>query len=119
MVGRCRSQFAQVVLCKGCCCGQTERKRPAVPVDELKAIWKDEKLSRSVQLTVSGCVGPCQMANVVMVLTPSGALWLGPLRDNADYTAIVEWVRACHAEQRLTSLPPSLRGLAFERFGPE
>ena len=58
---------AQVLLCRGCCCGKTERGYPEVPADRIKAAWKGEKLNRSVQLTISGCLGPCDLANVALV----------------------------------------------------
>jgi hypothetical protein len=54
--------FGQLLLCKGCCCGKTERGLPAVPVDRLKAVWKAEKLNRTIQLTVSGRPGAMRRA---------------------------------------------------------
>jgi len=53
--------LGQLALCKGCCCGKTERGLPAVPVDQIKAIWKMEKLNQTIQLTISGCLGPCDV----------------------------------------------------------
>lgn len=110
--------LAQVLLCKGCCCGQTERGRPPVPVDEFKAIWKAEKLNRSVQLTISGCLGPCRLANVVLVMSGQHAEWFGQMQTDADYSALLGWVRDCHAARRLAPLPEPLRKNTFERFDP-
>ncbi len=67
-----RRPLAQLVFCQGCCCGRTDRGRPEVPVGRLKEVWKGEKLNRSVQLTISGCLGPCDRANVALVITPDG-----------------------------------------------
>lgn len=107
---------AQVLLCKGCCCGRTDRGLPEVPVDRIKAIWKAEKLNRAVQLTISGCLGPCDLPNVAVVVTPAGAEWFGLLAGDAAYDALIAWARACQAAG--TTLPPPAEWAAyrFERF---
>jgi hypothetical protein len=53
-----------IVFCQGCCCGRTDRGRPELPVERLKAAWKADKLNQAVQLTISGCLGPCDVPNV-------------------------------------------------------
>lgn len=40
---------------------------PSLPLDEFKAQWKDRGIRRRFHLTVSGCLGPCTLANVVMI----------------------------------------------------
>ena len=47
-----RTALAQVACCVGCCCGRTDRGFPPVPVERLKEVWKQEKLNRTVQLTI-------------------------------------------------------------------
>jgi cobaltochelatase CobN len=89
-----------------------------VPVGRLKAVWKEEKLNRSVQLTISGCLGPCDLANAALVITPDGNQWLGKLAGDAVYEALIAWAQECHREGRLVSLPAALDALRFERFGP-
>ncbi len=113
-----RRPLAQLVFCQGCCCGRTDRGHPEVPVGRLKAAWKEEKLNRSVQLTISGCLGPCDLANVALVITPDGNEWLGGLAGNEVYEALIAWARECHREERLLPLPAALDALRFERFGP-
>jgi (2Fe-2S) ferredoxin len=115
---RVRSR-AQLLLCKGCCCGRPERGFPPVPVDRIKAIWKAEKLNRSVQLTISGCLGPCDLPNVVVLVTRSGTQWFGRLETDAAYDALIAWARACHEVGEIVPLPEMLEGLRLERFGPE
>jgi cobaltochelatase CobN len=107
---------AQVLLCKGCCCGQTDRGFPAVPVERIKAIWKAEKLNRSVQLTISGCLGPCDLANVAVIVTAAGTAWYGRLEGDAPYDAIVAWARECAAAGATLPVPEVLEPCAFERF---
>lgn len=107
---------AQVMFCKGCCCGKTERGLPAVPVEKIKAIWKAEKLNRAVQLTISGCLGPCDVPNVAVVVTASGTEWYGLLETDAHYDAFISWARACQSEGRPLPLPAELARQRFDRF---
>ena len=113
-----RKPLAQLVFCQGCCCGRTDRGHSEVPVGRLKAGWKAEKLNRSVQLTISGCLGPCDLANVALVITPSGNEWLGGLAGDAVYEALISWARECHREGRLVPLPDGFEARRFERFEP-
>jgi cobaltochelatase CobN len=114
-----RRPLAQVVFCRGCCCGRTDRGLPEVPVERLKAAWKEEKLNRSVQLTISGCLGPCDLPNVALVITPEGDLWLGRLAGGALYESLIDWARECHREGRLVPLPEELSAHRFDRFAPQ
>ena len=80
-------------------------------------ITKEEKLNRSVQLTISGCLGPCDLANVALVITPNGNEWLGGLAGDAGYDALVNWARECHREGRVLPLPAAFADRRFKRFG--
>jgi hypothetical protein len=116
LTSRTQSQVAQLLLCRGCCCGKTERGFPDVPVERIKAAWKAEKLNRSVQLTISGCLGPCDVPNVALLLTPSGQQWLANLSDDEHYRMLIDWARTCHAEGRLLPLPAAFDAHRLERF---
>ncbi|MFM7290168.1 MAG: (2Fe-2S) ferredoxin domain-containing protein [Planctomycetia bacterium] len=111
-----RAAIAQVACCVGCCCGRTDRGFPAVPVERLKAVWKEEKLNRTVQLTISGCLGPCDMANVILVMTAAGTEWFGGIDDEAVFEAVIAWARACQAAHALLPLPPVMDACRFNRF---
>jgi hypothetical protein len=110
-----RRALGQIAFCLGCCCGRVDRGFPAVPVEQLKAAWKAEKLNAAVQLTISGCLGPCDLPNVALVLTPTGTQWLGRLADS-DFDEVLSWVRTCKAAGELQPLPPALAAKSFERF---
>jgi cobaltochelatase CobN len=107
---------AQVLLCKGCCCGKTERGLPAVPVDRIKAAWKAAKLNQAVQLTISGCLGPCDLPNVAVVVTAETTTWYGLLDGDAHYDALIDWARACAAAGTPLPLPEELAAHRFDRF---
>jgi hypothetical protein len=111
-----RKSLMQVLVCVGCCCGRVERGKPEVPVDWLKAQWKAARLNPYIQLTISGCLGPCDLPNVVAVLTAAGQQWIGQLDRQEHYEALVQWGRACGAAQRVEPLPPMLTERVFRRF---
>ena len=56
-----RRVIGQMIVCQGCCCGATHKARPEVPVAWLKDEWRRRGLLKRVQLSVSGCVGPCDL----------------------------------------------------------
>ena len=114
-----RQVLGQVILCKGCCCGRTDRGLPEVPVERIKEVWRRERLNSTIQLTVSGCLGPCDVPNVVLILTPEGAEWLGRIEGDAAYDQLVEWARACQVRGALVPLPEALAANRLQRFPME
>jgi cobaltochelatase CobN len=110
-----RQALGQLILCKGCCCGRTDRGLPEVPVEWIKEVWQKEKLNRTIQLTVSGCLGPCDVPNVVLMITPEGNEWLGRI-EGAAYDQLIEWARACQAAGAVVPLPETLAGQRLQRF---
>lgn len=108
--------LAQILICDGCCCGRVERGYPAVPRDWLKAQWKARKLNRHVQLTMSGCLGPCDVANVVAILSRDGCTWLGELTREDQYEALLAWAVAAAESGVLPPLPVDLARHRFSRF---
>lgn len=112
-----KTPLAQMLFCQGCCCGRTDRGKPELPVDRLKAAWSAGKLNRVVQLTISGCLGPCDLVNVTLVLTPTEQVWLGGLQGDEDYDACLAWAAACEAAGSIVPLPERLAAKRFRRWG--
>jgi hypothetical protein len=57
-----RHVLGQMILCKGCCCGRTDRGLPEVPVQRIKEIWQREKLWPPLRWhllcsQIAGCAG--------------------------------------------------------------
>ena len=111
-----RRVLGQVIFCKGCCCGRTDRGLPAVPVERIKRVWKTEDLNRVIQLTMSGCVGPCDVPNVAVVVTAAGTRWFGRLETDSHYDLLVDWARACRAAGLVLPLPEALEPHGFDPF---
>ena len=112
-----RACHAQLLVCAlGCCCGRTDRGKPAVPVDWLKTEWKRRRLNPRVQLTMTGCLGPCDLVNVVGLITAEGPQWLGGLHTPAHFEALLEWASAVHVAGHALPLPPTLDDHRVDRF---
>lgn len=109
-----RRVFAQIFVCQGCCCGQTAKGHPPVPVDWLKAEFKRRKLIRNVQVTISGCLGPCDVTNVVALALPGGMRWYGGLTEHWQYEELLDWASAVKDAQVLLPLPAWLAGHEVE-----
>ena len=82
---------ARVVVCSGCCCGRVDKGHNEVPVDYLRKSWEENNLGSRVELMISGCLGPCKMHNVSVLVTESDMFWLGDLGEQKHYELLVEW----------------------------
>ncbi len=103
-----------VVVCKGCCCGNVDRGHDEVPVELLEKAWAERNLEREIQLTISGCLGTCEMRNVVLLRTESDRIWLGGLSEKEQYEAIIDWASSGSDTEGTPNLPAVLEKLAFE-----
>ena len=110
-----RLVIGQVSVCIGCCCGQTDRGKPAVPVEWLKTEWRRRGLLKNIQLTISGCLGPCDVPNVVLIARAEENVWLGNIDRFEYYREIVEWAAESKAAGRML---PLSRNLLKHRLDP-
>ena len=108
--------LGQIVFCEGCCCGRTDKGFEPFPRHGMKQQWKEEKLNKSVQLTISGCLGPCDLANVACVISPQGIQWFGGLQEQWQYGLLLDWAKASRDAGVLLELPAELNRHRFERF---
>ena len=113
-----RLVLGQVVVCSGCCCGAVARGKPEVPVDWLKQEWKGRGLLKSIQLTISPCLGPCDLPNVVRISVPGHDTWLGRVEQFNQYKALVEWASESVAAGSYLPLPQHFYPLRFSPFRP-
>lgn len=114
-----RHSFAQFLICaSGCCCGRVDKGKPAVPVPWLKAEWRARRLNPRVQLTVTECLGPCDLVNVVAVHSEHEPIWLGGLVDDSAFELLLQWATDSREAGSLLPLPLALAPYRFERFVP-
>lgn len=111
-----RLVIGHVVMCRGCCCGDINKGKPEVPVEWLKQEWRQKGLLRNIQLTISGCLGPCDLSNVVSISSPAGSVWLGNIRHFQQYADLVDWALQSKAAEELLPLPREFEELRFDPF---
>lgn len=111
-----RAVLGQVFVCSGCCCGRTDKGKPEIPLDWLKQSWKERKLLKSVQLTITGFLGPCDILNVVGISTEDGQRWFGGITTAAPYEVLVEWAETTRQLGEAAPIPASLLEYEFQRF---
>jgi len=111
-----RVQDGHLFVCQGCCCGRPEKGFPALPLEEFKQQWKQRGLRRRFHLTISGCLGPCPLANVVLLQFRGRSMWFHSINHAEDVDLIYNYVeRMLQAETHLDP-PDALAGRQFERY---
>ena len=105
-----------IVCARGCCCGRDDKGKPAVPVDYYKAEYKRRGIRDRVQLTMSGCIGPCPLLNVALVLFDGKRVWFQSINHPSQIRAIYDYIDRMLAADRF--LPPTaeLADLAFDYY---
>jgi hypothetical protein len=111
-----RIVIGHLTVCQGCCCGNTENGRPPVPVEWLKNEWRSRGLLKRVQLSISGCLGPCEVPNVVTISNETGTLWLGEISEFQQYQALVDWASRCKDAGEVVRLPKEFRRHTLHPF---
>ena len=104
----------QIFVCAtGCCCGRTGDGFPAVPTDLYHDEWERRRLRHVVHLTIGGCLGPCALANVVLVLFDGQALWFHSINTAALVLALYDHVGAMLDADACLPAPPALARYQF------
>ena len=111
-----RVQDGHLFVCQGCCCGRTDKGFPALPLDAFKQQWKARGIRRRFHLTVTGCLGPCPLANVVLLVFRGHSLWLHSINQAGDVDAIYDYVERMLVAEQYLDPPPVLASRAFTRY---
>ena len=101
-VARFRGQL--FVCATGCCCGRTEDGFAPVPTEAFHREWERRRLRNVIHLTIGGCLGPCALANVVLLLFDGQTQWFHSIDSEAQALALYD-----HVERMLEAdgcLPP-------------
>jgi hypothetical protein len=96
--------FGRIFLCQSSTCGNSEKGKDLVPADELKSRWKAAQLSNTMGLTITRCMGLCDVSNNGLIVTKNQTVWLGELK-SLHYEALFQWVVECKDKGRLLRLP--------------
>lgn len=111
-----RIQDGHLFVCNGCCCGHTEKGFPSLALDEFKRQWKQRGIRRRLHLTISGCLGPCPLANVVFLHFRGRSLWFHSINQPEDVNVIYDYVERMLIDQTAIEVPDALKGRLFERY---
>jgi cobaltochelatase CobN len=104
----------QLFVCAdGCCCGRTEQGLPAVPRDRYHREWLWRRLRNRVHLTIGGCLGPCALANVVMLLWGGRTLWFHSVNDEATVVQLYDYIDTLLDADAFVPPPAALDRLRF------
>ena len=115
--GRRRGMLA--VCATGCCCGLTDRGYAPVWRELYHDEWGRRKLRNRVHLNMGGCLGPCPLANVAMLLFDGRSIWFHSLNDEGLIPAIYDYIEAMLAADHYLPPPPELAPHVFNGFAWE
>jgi nitrile hydratase accessory protein len=110
-VARPRGQL--FVCASGCCCGRTEDGFAAVPAETFHREWERRRLRNVVHLTIGGCLGPCALANVALLLFDGQAQWFHSVNSDALARAIYDHVERMLEADACVPPPPALAPYHF------
>src|SRR5436190_2474205 len=107
----------QLFVCaNGCCCGHTEHGFAAVPEEVYHQEWERRKLRPHVHLSIGGCLGPCPLANVAMLLFDGRPLWFHSMNSERPILALYDYIEQLVDAQAYVPPPPGLAELCFNPF---
>lgn len=108
--------LGQILICRGCCCGNVKKENPEVPWNWLAKLWNESGLNAHIQLSLTGCLGPCERANVVAIQHPNRQHWFGGLETRDDYQQLLiigkDWLES----KAFPEIPAQLAEKEFQRW---
>ena len=111
-----RIHDGHLFVCNGCCCGRTEKGFPELPLEAFKSQWKRRGFRRRFHLTISGCLGPCPLANVVLLQFRGVSLWLHSINHGSDVELIYDYVERMLQAESYLDPPDALADRRFQRY---
>lgn len=115
-VQQVRIQDGHLFICNGCCCGRTDKGFPALPLEEYKRQWKRRGIRRRFHLTISGCLGPCPLANVILLQFRGHSMWFHSINRQDDVDLIYDYVERMLLAEAVLDPPDDLASRRFDRY---
>jgi nitrile hydratase accessory protein len=101
------------VCASGCCCGRTEDGFAPVPAETFHREWERRRLRNLVHLTIGGCLGPCALANVALLLFDGQAQWFHSINSDGLAFALYDHVERMLDADACLPPPPALSPYHF------
>jgi cobaltochelatase CobN len=108
-----RMQGQLFVCADGCCCGRVQDGYAPVPRELYHAEWEQRGLRGRVHLTIGGCLGPCALANVVMLLFKGRQAWFHSMSADGQVVALYDWIEDLVRNQAWSPPPQTLARYQF------
>ena len=108
-----RSRGHLFVCASGCCCGRTEDGFAPVPADTFHREWERRRLRNVVHLTIGGCLGPCALANVALLVFDGQAQWFHSVNSDALALALYDHIERMLEADTCLPPPPALAAYHF------
>jgi cobaltochelatase CobN len=116
MINVVRRRGHLMVCAKGCCCGRTERGYTAVPIEFYKHEYKRRKIRNTIHLSMNGCLGPCPLANVVLLFFDGRPIWFQSISTQAQIVALFDYVERMIAADGYVPPPAELAEYVFNFY---
>jgi nitrile hydratase accessory protein len=107
----------QLFVCAtGCCCGHSERGHAEVPAELYHREWVRRKIRHKVHLSLGGCLGPCALSNVALLLFGGHQIWFHSITGDDQVMAIFDYIQAMVRADRYLPPPANLADQIFDVF---
>jgi cobaltochelatase CobN len=116
LVNVARKQGQLFVCANGCCCGHTEHGYPPVPAELYHEEWERRRLRPHIHLSIGGCLGPCPLANVAMLLFDGRPLWFHSCNTPEQVRSLYDYIETLVEAQAYVPPPPELADRMFSAF---
>jgi cobaltochelatase CobN len=107
----------QLFVCAtGCCCGHTERGHDPVPAELYHQEWVKRRIRHKVHLSMGGCLGPCALSNVALLLFGGQEIWFHSIAGEDQILAIFDYIEDMVREGQFLPPPAALEAQVFTVF---
>lgn len=108
-----------VLVCRGCCCGTSQKHPRTDHVAQEEALLKAAAATPEVEVRLVDCLDECDRSNVVVVRRPDRPrkerdTWLGGVLSDRATDELVGWVEQGGPDR----LPDAVAGLRFRHVPP-
>jgi nitrile hydratase accessory protein len=104
----------QLFVCHdACCCGRTQDGFAPVPTALYEREWLRRRFRNFVHLTIGGCLGPCALANVAMLLWEGQTLWFHSVNSEPLVVALFAYIQGMLEADSFFPPAEPLAGLQF------